>query len=207
MGRVQFGIYQMPATNRKGEKEKKAYARLISQETKKMEEVCSFINECCSVNSSDIKGVLDALSKYVGRELSYGSCVELEGIGFFSPALKTVEDGVNAKGEAQYKVRVDGVNFRCAKKLKERVRESRPQKVKRTNVPKLTFEGRKEKLLDYFKDHRAINLTDYQVLVSCTYYMAKGDFQKYLEEKLIVKEGYKTHRVYILAPEESGPVA
>ena len=35
MGRVQFGIYQMPAENKKGNAAKKAYARLISRETKK----------------------------------------------------------------------------------------------------------------------------------------------------------------------------
>lgn len=63
MKRVQFGIYQMPAKNEQGTSEKRAYARLISKETKKLDEICSFINECCSVNSADIKGVLDALSK------------------------------------------------------------------------------------------------------------------------------------------------
>ncbi|WP_293666681.1 HU family DNA-binding protein [uncultured Parabacteroides sp.] len=199
MGRVKFGIYQIPAKNEKGGKEQKVYARLISNETKKMSEICSFINECCSVNSADIKGVLDALSKYIGRELSYGSCVELEGLGYFSPSLKTTKAGVNAKGVPQYSVRVDGVNFRCSQELKKIVQNARPQKVKRTNVSKLDYEGRKAKMLEYLAAHRSINLTDYQELVSCTYYMAKNDFKKFEEEALIQKEGYRTHRVYILA--------
>ena len=182
MKRVQFGIYQMPAKNEQGTSEKRAYARLISKETKKLDEICSFINECCSVNSADIKGVLDALSKYVGRELSYGSCVELDGLGFFSPSLK-----------------VDGVTFRCAKKLKKKVCESQPLKVKRTNVSKFNYEGRKAKLMAYLEMHNFINLTDYQRFVGCTYYMAKNDFKKYEEEKLVQRQGYKTHRVYILA--------
>ncbi len=202
MGRVQFGIYQMPAENKKGNAAKKAYARLISRETKKLDEICSFINECCSVNSADIKGVLDALSKYVGRELSYGSCVELEGLGFFSPALKTFKDGMNEKGEEMYKVRVDGVTFRCSKKLKEQVRKSQPQKVKRTNVSKFDYEGRRAKLMAYLDMHRFINLTDYQRFVGCTYYVAKSDFKKFEEEKLVQRQGYKTHRVYILAEKE-----
>ena len=50
MKRVQFGIYQVPAKNEQGANGKRAYARLISKETKKMDEICSFINECCSVN-------------------------------------------------------------------------------------------------------------------------------------------------------------
>ena len=199
MKRVQFGIYQMPAKNEQGTSEKRAYARLISKETKKLDEICSFINECCSVNSADIKGVLDALSKYVGRELSYGSCVELDGLGFFSPSLKTVKDGVNEKGEELYKVKVDGVNFRCAKKLKKKVCESQPLKVKRTNVSKFNYEGRKAKLMAYLEMHNFINLTDYQRFVGCTYYMAKNDFKRYEEEKLVQRQGYKTHRVYILA--------
>ena len=183
MKRVQFGIYQVPAKNEQGANGKRAYARLISKETKKMDEICSFINECCSVNSADIKGVLDALSKYVGRELSYGSCVELDGLGFFSPALKTFKDGVNEKGEEIYK----------------QVRESQPQKVKRTNVSKLDYDGRKAKLMAYLEMHRFINLTDYQRFVGCTYYVAKNDFKKFEEAELVQRQGYKTHRVYILA--------
>lgn len=47
--------------------------------------------------------------------------------------------------------------------------------------------------------HRFINLTDYQRFVGCTYYVAKSDFKKFEEEKLVQRQGYKTHRVYILA--------
>ena len=64
-------------------------ARVITRDTKRMNDICEYISECSSVTSADIKGVLEALTSYIGRELSYGYSVELEGLGHFSPSVKS----------------------------------------------------------------------------------------------------------------------
>lgn len=195
MNRVKFALYETPAN--KGQKQT-PYARLISNGTKGMKEVCAHINECSSLTSSDIKGVLDALSKYIGFQLSNGYSVELDGLGYFYPALKTQEKGLKEDGKVMYSVSVDGVNFRCSPELKEMVKDSRPEKVKRKNKPTISREERKTLIWQYLKTHRVFNISDYAELNHCTYYTAQNDIKHFEEEGSIESEGYRTHRVYKL---------
>ncbi|RHJ82996.1 HU family DNA-binding protein [Parabacteroides sp. AM08-6] len=192
MRRVGFSVYDLPGKNQA------SCARLISNGTKNMQEVCEYINECCSVTSSDIKGVLDALSNYIGHQLSNGYSVELDGFGHFSPALKTQKKEDKENGKTVFTVSVDGVNFRCAPELKEKVKECRPKKVKRENEATSSREERKTQMLEYLQNHHSINISDYAILNQCTYYTAQHDIKKYEEEGYIQQEGYKTHRVYRL---------
>lgn len=196
MGRVKYAVYQTPG----GEtQEQKAYARVITCGKKTTEDICSSISEASSFTSSDVKGVLEALSRFIGRNLSYGYGVEVEGLGHFLPSLKTKER-VNEKGKIRMDVSIDGVTFRCSPRLKRVVKSgSRPQKVKRSNVSELTYEERKAKLVAYLKKNMLINLTTYQALIGCTYYKAKQDFVQYEQEVLVIREGCGTHRVYRLA--------
>lgn len=196
MNRVGFSVYDLPGDNQE------SCARLISSGTKNMQEVCEYINECCSLTSSDIKGVLDALSNYIGHQLSYGYSVELEGLGHFSPALKTQKKEDTETGKTVFTVSVSGVNFRCAPELKEKVKDCRPKKVKRENETKTSREERKMLMLEFLKSHQYINISDYTALNRCTYYTAQNDIKKLEEEGLIRQEGYRTHRVYL--PTEKG---
>lgn len=193
MKRVKFAVYDMPGKNKQA-----SCGRLISSGTKNMKEVCEYINECCSITSSDIKGVLDALSNYIGSQLSNGYSVELEGLGYFSPALKTEQKEGAEEGQIVYSVSVDGVNFRCAPELKEKVKECRPKKMKRENEITSSREERKALMLEFLKSHRVINVSDYAALNQCTYYTAQSDIKKFKEENCLESEGHKTHRVYKL---------
>lgn len=195
MGRIKFSVYKTPVTEGK---KSKPYARVISRGTRKMDRICYELSDSCSITSSDIKGVLEALSQYIGRELSEGYTVELEGLGYFSPSLKS-KQGFNDKGETVYCASVHGVNFRCSNELKEMVKANRPQKVKRDNIPTEDQESRKKKMLAYLKQYPSINISDYRRLNQCTYYIAQKDIQQFCDENIIVSSGYHTHRVYMLA--------
>ena len=193
MKRVEFAVYNVP-----GKKEETSCARLISRGTRKMEEVCEHLNESCSINSSDIKAVLDALSNYIGNQLSRGYSVELEGLGYFSPALKTKQKETTEEGKVTYSVTVDSVNFRCAPELREKVKDCKPKKVKRENDRQTSFEERKVFMLEYLRNHPFLNISDYTAFNRCTYYIAQNDIKKLVEEGCLEQEGYKTHRVYKL---------
>lgn len=195
MGRIKFSVYKTPAIDGK---KSIPYARVISRGTRTMERICYELSDSCSITSSDIKGVLEALSQYIGRELAEGYTVELEGLGHFSPSIKSVKS-TNGKGQAIYCASVRGVNFRCSNTLKDRVKENRPQKVKRDNIPSEDREGRKKKMLAYLQEQPSINISDYTNLNGCTYYTAQKDIKQFSEEKIIVSSGYRTHRVYMLA--------
>lgn len=155
---IKFSVYKTPRP--KGSKDNLEHARLVSRGTKGLEEICRDLSDACTVNSADIKGVLEALTVYMGRELGYGYSIELEGIGHFSPALRTRKIS-EENGKIRFSVSVDGVNFRCSNRLKEMVKEERPKKVKRENISSEPIETRKEKMLEYIRKHESINESDY----------------------------------------------
>lgn len=202
MGRIKFNIHLIPEVNDKEVEGKRPYARIVSSGTKRMDEICEYVSDCCSVTSADIKGVLEALSQYMGRELSYGYSVELEGIGHFSPSLKTTKREPDGNGKVAYSVTTNGVNFRCANQLKKKVSKGRPKKVKRENLPAQDQNGRKEKMLEYLHKQPAINITDYRILNKCTQYAAQNDIKQFVADGIIIPMGYRTHRVYMLAKQD-----
>ena len=142
---IQVSIYNTPGNEQCGPT---SCARVITRDTKRMNDICEYISECSSVTSADIKGVLEALTSYIGRELSYGYSVELEGLGHFSPSVKSKEV-TDQKGNTKSSASIHGVNFRCSPRLKEMVKKNAPILVKRENLPKTGIEGRKAKMLSY----------------------------------------------------------
>jgi hypothetical protein len=150
------------------------------------------------------------LSKYsvgtgdrFGRELSYGYSVELEGLGHFSPSVKSKEV-TDQKGNTKSSASIHGVNFRCSPRLKEMVKKNAPILVKRENLPKTGIEGRKAKMLSYLERNSYINLTDYAGLNNCTRYRASEDIKQFIKDNVIASVGYRTHRIYVLPEKEDG---
>lgn len=203
MSRIRYGIYEMPAKNEKGSVGTKTCVRTISYEVVGMDAICDHVTEASALTSAEVKGVLDMLAKFIGSELSHGRKVELEGLGIFSTSLKTKEKGVDKEGKRVYEAEVAGVNFRCSKKLKERVKMGeRPQKVKRTNRAKSDYEQRRARLLNYLAQKPYINQTIYQGLTGCTSHVSRSDFKMFEEEGLLQAEGAGSHRIYLLKKKE-----
>ena len=198
MGRIKFGVYKAPNTSGK---EQQSCARLISKGTMRMEDICEYLSDSCSLTSADVKGAIEALTTYIGRNLSNGYCVELEGLGHFSPALKTLQK-TDEKGKTVFFARADGVNFRCAKRLRELVNKDRPLKIKRENVTSNELTDRKNKRLKFLQNNPYINLTDYAGINHCSRYRATEDMKLFVKDGIVIKMGYRTHRVYSLPPKE-----
>lgn len=195
MTKVKVGVYKAPKNS--GRKDG-ICARVISAGTKRDKEIYKFINDCCSLTPSDIKGVLEALTAYIEMMLSYGYNVELEGLGHFSPAVRT-EKETNAQGKEVYKVKLYGVNFRSSTRLKEAIKKSKPEKVKRNNQVVNTLEERKVKMLAYLETHLYMNAAEYARQNACTSYRANLDIKQFLKEGVIKAEGYSTHKIYMRA--------
>ena len=210
---IQVSIYNTPGNEQRGPT---SCARVITRDTKRMNDICEYISECSSVTSADIKGVLEALTSYIGRELSYGYSVELEGLGHFSPSVKSKEV-TDQKGNTKSSASIHGVNFRCSPRLKEMVKKNANMGgslgssinistdaglVKRENLPKTGIEGRKAKMLSYLERNSYINLTDYAGLNNCTRYRASEDIKQFIKDNVIASVGYRTHRIYVLPEKE-----
>ena len=197
MGRIKFGVYKAPNTSGK---EQQSCARLISKGTMRMEEICEYLSDSCSLTSADVKGAIEALTTYIGRNLSNGYCVELEGLGHFSPALKTLHK-TDEKGKTVFFARADGVNFRCSQRLRSLVSKDRPLKIKRGNVTSNQLPDRKNKMLRFLQNNPYINLTDYASLNGCSRYRAAEDMKQFTKDGVVIQMGYRTHRVYSLPPQ------
>lgn len=152
---IKFGWYKTPVP---GDREDKQvpHARIISQGTLDTKYMCKMISMSSTISSADVKGVLEALNFWMGFYLSEGNSIELDGLGYFTPTLKskitTDENGKN-KVEAE----VDSVSFRCATSLKEQVREAGLELVKKVNTEKLTQEQSLKNIMTEVEENKCIN--------------------------------------------------
>lgn len=193
---IKFAVYNTPSPDKNGTQLQ--HGRVISSGTQNLDRICGFISECSSLSSSDVKGVLEALVVYIGRELAEGYSIDLEGLGHYSPSLRSKEF-VNEKGKKMIRTEVKGVNFRCSNRLKELVQEEGVKRVQRKNLSSTTQAKRKETMLEYLTGTSYINISDYAKLNDCSYYLAEKDIKLFLSEGIIGQMGCRTHRVYVLS--------
>lgn len=193
---INFSIHETPKP-KGSEKQTSAHARIQPNGTKRLEDICLYINEVSSLSSSDVKGALEALFKYLSLQLQSGYNVELDGFGHFSVALRSQKIADDA-GKEKIRTTIDGVNFRCSPRLKSAVKNSRLKKVKRPSSSFPQIAQRQERLVEYLEKHEVINQRQYTSLNGCSRYMAGKDLKKFREEGLITCSGRTTHKVYLL---------
>ena len=188
---IQFSVHKTPQPNdRKGKQQ--THAREIARSTQKMDDICALVCERGSISPADVKAVLDSFVWAIGHSLKYGDNVELEGLGHFSPSLRTqkLPDGRSV-------IKLDNVNFRCSEKLKKELKSVRLEKAK--SAPCYLPEERKTRILDYLEHNESITTITYTKLNACSRYQATADLKKYVEEGLLCRVGSSTHVTYLLA--------
>lgn len=192
---IKIGWYKTPVPDGKEDKGL-LHARLVPQGTVNMEMMCKFISSSSSFSSADVKGILEALNFWVGLQLAEGRIVDLEGLGHFSPTLKTtvVQDD---KGKEKLEARVDGVAFRCATSLKKQVREADLEVVKRKKKEVPDLPARKKNIKEYVRKHLSINSTICMKLNSCSRYLALKDLQELVKDGKLVETGNGKQTMYI----------
>jgi predicted histone-like DNA-binding protein len=196
---IKFTIHETPKP-KDSTGECTQHARVLPFGTKRLEDICEYINESSSLNSSDIKGALEAFFKYISFQLRAGYNVELEGLGNFSVSLhsRRVKDGKDKKDKDVVKVEIDGVNFRCSPRLRKEVKKSRLKKVKHPSTPFPDIWKRQERMLEYMKLYGSINQRKYAALNGCSRYCATNDLKAFLEQGIVACSGGTTHKIYLL---------
>ncbi|MDH6535257.1 DNA-binding protein [Parabacteroides sp. 52] len=191
--KVKFSLYEIPLPGVHAETSR-PQARVQSKGTIRLEEICSELREL-GVNSAQIKAVLDATAKYMGKALVNGYNFELEGIGSFSLSLHStlVE---TEKGES-VQVEAHGVNFRYSPSLKEKINEAQFELIKQSPVH-ASLTKRKRQMIGYIETYGYINISKYALLNNCSRYQATKDIEYFEKEGLITSSGMKTHKVYVL---------
>lgn len=192
---LKFGWYKTPVP---GDREDKQvpHARIISQGTLDTKYMCKMISMSSTISSADVKGVLEALNFWMGFYLSEGNSIELDGLGHFTPTLKsrTVTD---ESGKNKVIAKADSVSFRCATSLKSQIREAGLEQVKKEKTEKLTQEQRLKNIMKEVKDSRCINCSTSMRINHCSRFMALNDLKLLMDSNKLVQVGKGKQIMYI----------
>lgn len=102
---IHFEWYENPVPPNRPD-EKKLHARITYNGKVGTDYVRRKIQERCSLTETDVTAVLDALSHVLGQELGDGRQVHLDGIGYFHPTLKCIEEVTAETKRKNTKVRL-----------------------------------------------------------------------------------------------------
>lgn len=186
-----YNMHENPQPkSRKGKKQ--MHARAISTGTMNMAGICKRVCARASISSADVKAVLDSFVWIIGLALENGEHVELEDLGNFSPALRTL-----TKKGGEYTVVTDGVNFRCSEELKNKM--FRVELKKEAVRSGYEASERKKRMLQYLEDYHNISATGYAELNACSRYTATAELKQFMDEGLIFRIGGGTHTAYLLS--------
>ena len=192
---LKFGWYKTPVP---GDREDKQvpHARIISQGTLDTKYMCKMISMSSTISSADVKGVLEALNFWMGFCLSEGNSIELDGLGYFTPTLKSkITTDENGKNKVQ--AEIDSVSFRCATSLKEQVREAGLELVKKTNTEKLPQEQRLKNIMTEVEENECINRSTCMKLNRCNQFIALNDLKQLINSNKLIQIGGGKQTMYI----------
>lgn len=192
--KVRFKVYETPQPE-EVQRELQLHARIHSKGTVRLDELCAELREL-GVNSAQIKAVLDASGKFIGKWLKNGYHVELEGIGTFSLSLRSrpIEKESGAKVT---RVTVDRVNFKSNKQLMNHVKQAYLEEIDAENLKTPVFSGRRKRMLAYLEKTPYINVSKYAEINLCSRYIARKDLQVYIDEGILDWSGRGAHKVYV----------
>lgn len=194
---LKYSLYETPVPNGRENKKTEKHARVKPQGTKDTDFLCNLISQSSSFSSADVKGILEALTSWMGFYLGEGNSVELEGLGHFSPTLKTKEY-IDENGRSQLDIQIDTVSYRCSPTLKKEIRKARLEEIKRENTNKLISSQRKENILWYVQKNISINCKICMEINNCTRYTALEDLKELVAEQQLLQTGKGKQRMYLL---------
>lgn len=192
---ILFTTKQIPDL-KKGRGHLRTVARACSLGTYKIDDISKLISSRSSLSPADAKSALDSFSWVIQYALSQGINVYLDGIGSFSPSLKTK----GTDGD-RFAVEVNGINFRCNKQLlkglqsvglKRNYQSEKAQK--RVDEKDWT-----EEVIQVAKQYGYMSPNLYCSLVGCSRFRATKEMKKYVERGILVREGRGSHTIYLLA--------
>lgn len=192
---IKFGWYKTPVPTDREDKQV-PHARIISQGTLDTKYMCKMISMSSTISSADVKGVLEALNFWMGFYLSEGNSIELDGLGYFTPTLKS-QIQTDENGKNKVIAEADSVSFRCATSLKSQIREAGLELVKKAKTEKLTQEQRLENIMNEVKENKCINRTTCMKLNRCSQFIALNDLKLLINSNKLMQIGGGKQTMYI----------
>lgn len=184
--------------NPTGDKKKQAmHPRVVPYGTIRTNDLIEEAQTRSTMSGADLKGALRVIADVMADRLEQGYIVELEELGFFSVSLasRPVMDKKEIRSES---IHFKNVNFRCGKYLKNKLKSMHLERMPEGKGTLPAFEVRVRRLTEYLEIHHFITCGDYRELAGCSKYRALEDLNQLVSEGKLVKNGYRSTRVYSL---------
>lgn len=194
---IHFEWYENPVPPNRPD-EKKLHARITYNGKVGTDYVRRKIQERCSLTETDVTAVLDALSHVLGQELGDGRQVHLDGIGYFHPTLKCIEEVTAETKRKNTKVRLKGIKFRADQALKTEFGVLKVQCLKGDlSFKKITNEEIDRRLENYFRTHQFLRRTDFQSLCGMVRSTAMRHIRRLRDEGKLENMGGLMQPIYV----------
>lgn len=195
-----YNLFKSPETEEKEGKKAKLHARLVNQNTIRIDKLCEEISNMSSFSSSDVKGILEVFRKQIASHLKYGEIVDLEGLGTFNVSLKC-PSFTEEKQIVPHLVKFSKVVFRCSEEIKKDLRYMKVERAdERSRIKGLTEGKRKENILNYLATDKTVSTSECCYINGCSKYIALKDINTLLKEGKILRLGRRSNAQYGLKP-------
>lgn len=198
---ARYAFFKNPP--REGDEDKQVlHARIVPGRVIRMDRIATEVSAFSSFSAADIKGLMQAIGDQIVSHLEDGDELDVEGIGHFSVSLRCpkITKPTQARAEDIY---FKSVNFRCSKRIVDRLRYMKVEREPGTSqAPLYTEEERKKNILDFLEKEGVVMSSTCMGLNACTRYMALKDLKDLQQKGKIVKLGRRKIAVYALAAEE-----
>lgn len=192
---ILYDLYKNPPKSDK-EEDQMLHARTVVIHTVRTEEMAHIIEGTTSFSSSDVKGVLQAISDRLFACLSNSQNVYLDGIGTFSVSLKSrpihIKDQIRLPS-----VVFKNVNFRPCPEMKAKFRSTKIKRYEGEDKKDFSPAERELRILKYIEKHESINQTTACKLNQCSSQKTKKDLSQLLQQKRIKQIRNGKFYVYI----------
>lgn len=197
---IHFEWYETPVAPGKEDK-KTLHARVVNNGKVDTDDIRVEIQHRCSLTETDVSAVLDALSHAMGRHLSEGRQVHLDGIGYFAPTLKCTEKVTMETKRKATKVQLKSIRFRPDKELRSEIGIVELKNSKYAgHSNKLSNIEVDIRLKKYFAEHRMMTRLDFQRVCGFMKSTAMAHLRRLKAEGKIQNINLHTQPIYVPVP-------
>lgn len=197
---ISFDWHENPKTKEHQDEEQTLHPRVLLNGSTSTAKLRSFIQEYCSLTETDVLAVLDALSHFMGRELSDGRQVHLDGIGYFRPTLACTETVTADTKRKSTKVKLKSIAFRPDMELRREIGniKVKPLKIRDLQQRKLTPEEIDKRVENFFLTHDFMKKGDFCTINGMSRTTASRHIKRLCEEGKLENKGLQKQPIYVL---------
>jgi predicted histone-like DNA-binding protein len=200
MNTLDIDWYENPVAPGQDNK-KRFHPRLITFGRVDSDEVIRRIHNVSSLTTGDIKNTLANLSEILGKLLSEGNRVQLEGIGYFTPTLSATQPIKNDTKRRGAKVQLKTIHFRPDKELLGNFEEMHFNQSKfGAHSNRLSEVEIDLRLKEYFATQPFLTRASFQRLCTMARTMAAEHLKRLRNEGKLRNVGTSNQPIYVPAP-------